>query len=163
MFVVVQSIFIARILPNSASCIDLLFTSQSNLVTESGVHASLSPRCHHQIIFAEINFKVYLPPPYERLIWDYPKANVDAIQSSLLQIDWTTSMENLHVNDQVKFLTNCLVNIFNNFVPNKTIVCKDKDPPRMTDEIKLACLDKAKVYKRYVKNCRTNIDQLSLL
>ena len=51
--------------PNSASCIDLLFTSQSNLVTESGVHASLSPRCHHQIIFAKINFKVYFPPSYE--------------------------------------------------------------------------------------------------
>ena len=71
-------------------------------------------------------------------------------------------MENLHVNDQVKFLTNCLVNIFKNFVPNKTIVCKDKDPPWMTEEIKRACLDKPKAYKRYVKNSRTNIDQLSL-
>ena len=64
--------------------------------------------------------------------------------------------------DLVKFLTNCLVNIFNNFVPNKTIVCKDKDPLWMADGIKRACLDKAKVYKRCVKNGRTNIDQLSL-
>ena len=32
----------------------------------------------------------------------------------------------------------------------------------MTEEIKRACLDKAKAYKRYVKNGRTNIDQLSL-
>ena len=71
-------------------------------------------------------------------------------------------MENLHVNDQVKFLTNCLVNIFNNFVPNKNIVFKDKDPPWTTEEIKRACLDKAKAYKRYVKNGRTHIDQLSL-
>ena len=37
-------------LPNSASCIDLIFASQPNLNIDSGVHASLFPRCH-QIIF----------------------------------------------------------------------------------------------------------------
>ena len=71
-------------------------------------------------------------------------------------------MENLHVNDQVKFLTDCLTNIFNNFVPNKFITCKDKDPPCMTDEIKRACLDKAKIYRHYIKNGRTSADQQSL-
>ena len=151
-----------HILPNSTSCIDLLFTSQPNLITESGVHASLFPRCHHQIIFAKINFKINFPPAYERLIWDYSKANINLIRKSLSQIDWVTSMENLHVNGQVKFLTDCLTNIFNNFVPNKFITCKDKDPPWMTDEIKRACLDKAKIYRHYIKNGRTSADQQSL-
>ena len=40
-----------HILQNSSSCIDLIFTSQSNLVTESGVHSSLHSSCHHQIVF----------------------------------------------------------------------------------------------------------------
>ena len=31
-----------HIIPNPAFCIDLLFTSQPNLISESGVHASLS-------------------------------------------------------------------------------------------------------------------------
>ena len=47
-----------HILTDSSSCIDLLFTSQPNLVMESGVHSSL----HHQIIHAKINFKVHYPP-----------------------------------------------------------------------------------------------------
>ena len=34
----------------SSSCIDLIFTSQPNLITESGVHPSLHPNSHHQII-----------------------------------------------------------------------------------------------------------------
>ena len=42
-----------HILPNSESCIDLFFTFQPNLVSESGVHASLFPSCHHQIIHAK--------------------------------------------------------------------------------------------------------------
>ena len=40
-----------RNLENSRPCIDLLFTSQSNMVMDSGVHASLHTHCHHQLIF----------------------------------------------------------------------------------------------------------------
>ena len=31
----------------SSSCIDLIFTSQPNLITDSGVHSLLHPNCHH--------------------------------------------------------------------------------------------------------------------
>ena len=59
-----------HILPTSESCIDLFFTSQPNLVSESGVHVSLFPRCIIKL-FMKINLKIYYPPPYERLVWDY--------------------------------------------------------------------------------------------
>ena len=36
-----------HILPESVSCIDLLFTSNRGLISNSGVHPSLLPRCHH--------------------------------------------------------------------------------------------------------------------
>ena len=39
-------------LENSSSCIGLIFTSQPNLVVQSGVHPSLHPNCDHQIVFA---------------------------------------------------------------------------------------------------------------
>ena len=35
---------------NSSSCIDLIFTFQPNLAMESGVHSSLHPNCHHEMI-----------------------------------------------------------------------------------------------------------------
>ena len=40
-------------LDNSRSCMDLIFTSQPNMVIGSGVHASLHSNCHHQIIYAK--------------------------------------------------------------------------------------------------------------
>ena len=43
----------SHILPNSESCIDLLFTFHPNLVSESGIHASVFPRCHRTIIYAK--------------------------------------------------------------------------------------------------------------
>ena len=44
-----------HILEPSSSCIDLIFTTQPNLVVESGILASLHPNCHHQITFSKIN------------------------------------------------------------------------------------------------------------
>ena len=37
-----------HILESSSSCIDLIFTSEPNLVMNSGVHSSLHPNCHMQ-------------------------------------------------------------------------------------------------------------------
>ena len=49
-------------------CIDLIFISQPNLITESGVHPSLHPNCHHQVIYAKFNLNFNYPPPSEREI-----------------------------------------------------------------------------------------------
>ena len=61
------------ILSSYASCIDYIFTDQPNMVINSGMHPSLHQNCHHQIIFAQINLKVYHQPPHKRLVWDYKK------------------------------------------------------------------------------------------
>ena len=44
-----------QILDSSVSFIDLVFT----LVTNSRVHSSLHPNCHHQTIFSNFNLKIY--------------------------------------------------------------------------------------------------------
>ena len=143
-----------HILPNSESCIDLIFTSQPNLISESGVHASLFPRCHHQIIYAKVNLKVYYPPS---------KAELTKIKKSLSQINWHNALKDLNVNDQVEYLTSCILNVFSNFVPNKTITCREKDPPWMTDEVKIICHMKAKIYEKYIKNGRSDVDKDELV
>ena len=66
-----------HILSNSVSYINLVFTSQPNLVMHSGVHPSLHPNCHHQIVFAKFNVTVFCPPPCKQLVWDYQQGNID--------------------------------------------------------------------------------------
>ena len=51
--------------------------SQPDMVMDSGVHASLHPHCHHQLIFAKFDLKVFYPPPYERNIRHFSQANSD--------------------------------------------------------------------------------------
>ena len=77
-----------HILNNSSSCIDLTFNSQPNLPIESGIHPSLQPNCHHQIIFAKFNLDIAYQPPYEREIWYYQKVNVGLIKRAINSFDW---------------------------------------------------------------------------
>ena len=72
--------------------LDLIFTNQPNMITDSGVHPSLHQNCHHQIIFAKVNMKIFYPPPYKRLIWDYRNANVKAINSAIESFNWKNAL-----------------------------------------------------------------------
>ena len=69
-----------------SSCIHLIFTSQPNLKTDSGVHPSLHPHCHHQIPFAKLNLCIVYPPPYLREIWHYREANTGLISRAIKEI-----------------------------------------------------------------------------
>ena len=68
---------------DSLLCIDLVFTTQPNLVMESGVLSSLHSKCHHHMTFAKFNLKIHYPLPYEQEVWNYQKANVDQIRQAI--------------------------------------------------------------------------------
>ena len=54
-----------HLLENSSSCIDLIFTLQTNLVMNAGIHPLLHASYHHQIVFAKFNLEIHYGPPYE--------------------------------------------------------------------------------------------------
>ena len=131
------------------TCIDLIFTNQTNLITNSGVHPSLFETCHHQILFVKIDLKFYLPPPYEREVWSYNLAQVEQINRAVSLFDWHGALSSLDVNEQVDLFNETLLNIFRNFIPNKTIKHNSKDPPWVSQEIKTSLRKKARLYKKF--------------
>ena len=60
-----------HILESSASCIDLIFTNQPNIVMDSEELSSLHENCHHQIIYLKLNLQTEHTPTYICKIWDY--------------------------------------------------------------------------------------------
>ena len=68
---------------SSSSCIVLIFTNQPNLSVNYGLHASLHPNCHLQIVHSSFNLNISYPSPYQRLIWDYKKADSKNIRKTL--------------------------------------------------------------------------------
>ena len=125
-----------HILESSSSCIDLIFTTQPNLVVESGVDPSLNPNCHHQIVFTKFNLQIYYPPPYPREIWHYKQANTELIRRATTDFNWDRAFLNTNVNEKVSIFSSTRLNILSNFIPHETIVCDDKDPPWFNRTIK---------------------------
>ena len=112
----------AHILPNSFSCIDLIFADKPNLIVESGVLPSLHViNCHHQLIYSKLNLNVIYPLPYQRLVWDYKKANADCIKKSLNSVDWDFPFSNNNVHQHAQYLNKVLMNVFTNYIPNRLI------------------------------------------
>ena len=120
----------------SSSCIDLIFAASPNLIKETGVELSIFEKCHHNLIYGIIDFKVPLLPSYMREVWDYKNANVNHIQRAVSSIDWEFLFCGANFNKKVGILNECLKNISHNFIQNRIIKCNYKDPPWMTDFIK---------------------------
>ena len=93
------------------SYIDIIFCSQPNLISESGVTPSLLPQCHHDITYAKIDLNVKNPPPYK------------SIRRSLSSVNWVRGIQHRNPTNQVEFLTNCIYKTFSNFCPHKIVKC----------------------------------------
>ena len=150
-----------NLLPNSFSCIDLIFTEQLNLAVDSGVNPILHGDCHLQIIFGKFNLMIEYPPPYEQLVWDYKKANIDSIQKALKQINWRFLFSNKLVHQHAEILNSTLINVFSNFIPNKLITFHDKDPPWMSQYLKKKIKWRNKIYAEYLNGKNKSVDYIT--
>ena len=132
---------------NSTTRIDLVFTNQPHLVMRSGVHSS-----HIEILFAKLNLLAEYPPPYERVFWHYSRADKASIDRAINAIEWEELFANKIVESQVSELNDQLLNMYSNYIPNKTVLCDDKDPPGMTNGIRTVIETKNNAYKEYVRS-----------
>ena len=118
-----------------SSYIDLIFSSNPSLTKNCGIGHSIYDKCHHNIIYGTLNFKVPLPPPYYREIWVYKKANIQNIQKAISMFDWRSAFKGNTVNKNCKILTDTLMNIFENFIPHKTKEFDYKTPEWMNSMV----------------------------
>ena len=117
-----------HLLPQSSSCIDLIFTDQPNLIADTGVHPSLHSNCHHETKHCKLNLNIEYQPPYERLVWDYNKANIESIIKSIESLNWEVMFINKSIRKRLSISNETLMNIFSNFTPNKLVTFDDRDP-----------------------------------
>ena len=114
----------------------------------------MHPNCHHQIVHSSFNLNIYYPPPYQRLIWDYNKADPSNIRKALDSVNWERLFSGYNINEQVAAFNEVLLNVFRNYVPNKYVTIDDKDPVWMNDIIKSKIKANNLLFKQYVQNSR---------
>ena len=136
---------------NFNSCIDLLFTNQKNLITDSGIHPSLHSNSHHQIIYRKFHLNIFYPPPYERHTWHNKHANADMISKAIQGFDWVKAFLDKSTDEKASILTKAILNIMSNFIPNEIVTIDDRDPPWINNKIKSLIKNKTEYFKNCVK------------
>ena len=116
---------LTHLLANSSSCIDLIFTDQPSSVVDCETHPFLHPNCHHQIVYCKLELKIVYPPPYQRRVWDFKRANIDSIRKAVKMVDWHFMFMNKTIHEQVTAFNTILMNSFSNYIPNKYIIIDD--------------------------------------
>ena len=85
-------------------------------------------------------------------MWDYKVADVLPIRESLMNIDWYLEFGDLELNVMVNKFTKIILSIIAENVPNRVITVNEKDPPRITKEVKPAIRRKHHIHKsKYMK------------
>ena len=129
---------------------------------DSDVHASLHPNCHYQIGYSKLNLKIDYPPLYERLVWDYKETNAELLNRRIETFNWEKLLENKNVNEQLYLFNKTMLNMFHKFIPNKNIICNDKDPPWCNNQIKALIEKKNNLFKSYMNNGRLAVNRVRL-
>ena len=80
---------------------------------------------------------------------DYKNANVEGIQKSIFLFNWEKAFESLSIYEKVGLLSNTLLNIFRNYIPNKIVKCSYRDPLWITKQIKSELKTRSKITKEY--------------
>ena len=131
----------------SLSCVNLIFTSQPNLITDSGVHSTLHSHCQHQIVFAKFDLHIVYPPSYLHEISHYREANTRPIRRAIKGFNWERAFLNTSVNEKVDIFNITILNILSNFIPHEIVVCNNKDPTWSNNRIKTLIQKKNATYK----------------
>ena len=145
------------------SCIDLLFCTNQNTISNYGVDVLIFNKCHHNIIFGKVNIRVQLPPAYIRKVCNYSQANMENIKYAISNFNWGKAFETLSVDRKVKHLNETLLTICRNYIPNKKVKCDYCQLPWINDNIESFLKQGSKLTKIYYKNGLRKCDHLKVL
>ena len=132
------------------------------MVVNPGVHSSLHTNCHHQIVFAKFDLKVYYRPPYKREVWHYEEADAILIIQAIHGFNWKRGLSNLNVDEQVTIFNKTILNIMKNFIPHETIVCNDKDLPWFNKRIR-SLIQEGTLFLERFRNNRNIVEIITCL
>ena len=81
------------------------------MVVELGVHPSLHPYCHHQIVFAKFNLMMSYLTPYYIEVCHYTEANTDFIRRAISNFNWEKAFCNTNVTKKVSIFNETILNV----------------------------------------------------
>ena len=138
---------------NSSSVIDLLFVSNSNSLVHSGVGEPFLEQNirFHCPIFGIFRYRKPVKKAIRRRIWKYDSGNYVQLRQNMSDTDCSL-IRNTNIDLFTSNLTESIIDISNNCIPNKVISINPFEPPWMNADIKLKIRQRKRAYRKAKHN-----------
>jgi hypothetical protein len=83
----------------------------------------------HHTVYAILNFQVAKAKAYQRLMWDYSSADWLGLNEALDRVDWDECFATNDIDESCRWLSETLINLARQFVPNKMVMVRPNDKP----------------------------------
>ena len=90
---------------------------------------------------------IQLLKAFKRHIWNYNNGDYDLLRNKALNIDWD-SLKDESIDTYATNISNTILTITSECIPNKFITVKPSDPPWITSHLKRQIRKRRKAYKK---------------
>ena len=133
-----------RVTENTVSLIDLVFVQSLELVQEYGILPQIAD---HDGTLLCLNVKQKYKKCSNKIVYDYKNADIDAMVKYVKEINFDTSVFKYPVSEQAEKFTDVLKQVFETFVPKKTIFIRPNSIPWCNTYTRLLLRKKNRNYK----------------
>lgn len=139
-----------RITEHSSTLIDLIITSNKNIVTDLNV-LRMDGISDHMMVDCCLNIKKGKQCQILHTYRNFSKFNLDNFLNDLYCIEWSRIYMYDNVEDMIEFWNRSLIYLFNIHAPFKTVRISKPPAPWLSDNLKLMIRLKNKAYSKYKK------------
>ena len=134
---------------SSSSIIDLFFTSNSNIVTFSGVgeHVLDQTVRYHCPVFCFLNISKPVHLSFKRLVWQFHKGNYDLLRTKVNSFDWS-SIVHENIDTYSDNFTSQLLTFCKDSIPNKYVTIRKSQPSWMRNNIRTLIRKRKRAYDK---------------
>ena len=134
-----------RITPTSRTLLDPVITNNEHLIQSSGV---LDPICSdHCPTYATLRF--YKPNrTYRKHIWKYDDGDYASMNMHFLNTNWDHMLDTNNTEKAAELVAEKINNIAKENIPNSEITIRPKDPPWLTNSIRMHIRKRNRKHKR---------------
>ena len=124
-----------RVTQATATCLDQFISNLYDKVKSVHVTHPIGDSDHNKIEM-KINLNISLNKCYDRLIWDYSKANFDQFRNALSSADWDSCFVDDDIEQSCNNWTTTFLQISRENIPNKIVTIRTKDKPFYNSELR---------------------------
>lgn len=132
---------------SSSSLIDIILVSDIKTVLFSGVGDPFlnNEVRYHCPILAVFTFPKTHNTSFKRLIWKYKDGDYDSLNNKIANTDWN-SFKNSNIDTYASNITNHIMKLSKECIPNKVINVRNSDPPWMHNELRKLMRKRKRAY-----------------